>query len=232
MLDPDYRHWSPAAVETPDNPDRMTQTDLVAYAARTGTKRNLTALRAAKWRLLVSASGVMRHEGFPYALDNGAWHAYQHGTPWNERTFTTALRALGADADWTVLPDLVAGGLPSLELSLRWMQRVLDASPAALLAVQDGMTAEDVRPFLGQRVGIFVGGSTAWKEQTMGQWGALGRQVGCWVHVGRVNTARRLHRCALAGVTSFDGSSVSRYAATLPLLEHARHQLPLFTWEG
>ena len=33
MLDPDYRHWSPAAVETPDNPDRMTPAELAAHVA-------------------------------------------------------------------------------------------------------------------------------------------------------------------------------------------------------
>ena len=33
MLDPDYRHWSPAAVYTPDNPDRMTPDELAAHVA-------------------------------------------------------------------------------------------------------------------------------------------------------------------------------------------------------
>jgi hypothetical protein len=45
------------------------------YASRTGTRRNLAALRAAGWRLLVSATGVHRHEGFCYML----------GRKWNLR---------------------------------------------------------------------------------------------------------------------------------------------------
>lgn len=158
---------------------------MIAYASRTGTRRNLAALREAGWRLLVSAAGCLRNEGFPYALDNGAWSAYAKGKAFDEPAFEKALRKLGASADWTVLPDIVAGGQPSLELSLRWMRRVLDETPRALLAVQNGIKPEDVRQFLGPRVGIFVGGDTNWKLGTMGEWGHLARETGCWLHVGR-----------------------------------------------
>ena len=174
---------------------------MIAYASRTGTRRNLAALREAGWRLLVSATGVLRTESFPYALDNGAWSAYAQGQPFNERAFVKALRKLGGGADWTVIPDIVAGGAASLELSLRWMRHVLDECPRALLAVQDGMVADDVRPFIGPRVGIFVGGSTNWKLETLDGWGLLGHEIGCWVHVGRVNTARRIRCCSWAGAT-------------------------------
>jgi hypothetical protein len=202
--------------------------DLIAYASRTGTRRNLAALRSHDWRLLVSAKGVLRHEGFPYALDNGAWTAYQQGRPFDERAFVVALRQLGVGADWTVLPDIVMGGPASLDMSLRWMRTVLDESPRALLAVQDGMTVADVRCFLGARVGIFVGGSTAWKLATLAEWAQIGREIGCWVHVGRVNTARRIALCVQAGATSFDGTSASRFAKTIGPLDAARRQLALF----
>ena len=200
---------------------------MIPYAARTGTRRNLDALRSANWRLLVSASGCLRNEGFPYALDNGAWSAYCNGKPFDERRFAVALRKLGDAADWTTLPDIVAGGRRSLELSLRWMRTVLDNTPKALLAVQDGMTVSDVRPFLGQRVGIFVGGSTAWKLATMPQWCDLAREVSCWVHVARVNTVKRISLCAVNGATSIDGTSATRYAVTLPLLDRAVRQTAL-----
>lgn len=201
---------------------------MLAYASRTGTRRNLTALRQAGWRLLLSAHGVLRSEGFAYALDNGAWSDYCHGRPFHERAFLTALCKMGPKADWTVLPDIVAGGHASLDLSLRWMCTVLNESPMALLAVQDGLTPQDILPWVGERVGIFVGGSTKWKLATLPYWGLVGQQYRCWVHVGRVNTARRITYCGLAHATSFDGSSASRYAVTLPLLDRARRQLPLF----
>ena len=202
---------------------------MIPYASRTGTRRNLAALRGAGWRLLVSAVSCLRHEGFAYALDNGAWSAYTQGRPFDDLAFVTALRKMGPGADWTVLPDIVMGGPASLAKSLGWMQRVLDQTPRALLAVQDGMVPEDVRAFLGARVGIFVGGSTAWKESTIGVWSALGREVGCWVHVGRVNTARRIAICTAEGATSFDGTSASRFAKTIPALDAARRQIGLFS---
>ena len=202
---------------------------MIPYASRTGTRRNLAALRGAGWRLLVSAASCLRHEGFRYALDNGAWSAYTQGRPFDEPAFVTALRKMGPGADWTVLPDIVMGGPVSLAKSLSWMQRVLDETPRALLAVQDGMVPEDVRAFIGARVGLFVGGSTAWKESTIGVWSALGREVGCWVHVGRVNTARRIAICTAEGATSFDGTSASRFAKTIPALDAARRQIGLFS---
>jgi len=177
----------------------------------------------------VSAEGSHRTEGFPYALDNGAWSAYTHGRPFSETRFAALLTALGDRCDWAVLPDEVAGGARSLDLSLRWMRRVLDAAPMALLAVQDGMSVEDVRPWIGPRVGIFVGGSTPWKLKTMRQWCALAGDADAWSHVARVNSAVRIARCTEAGARSFDGTSASRYAVTLPGLDRARKQLSLLS---
>lgn len=200
---------------------------LIAYASRTGTVRNLNALREAGWRLLVSATGELRPEGFRYAIDNGAWTAFQQKQPFDEAAFVLALRTLGAGADWTVVPDIVAGGLRSLEFSASWLPRVLDACPRALLAVQDGMQPADVAPFINDtRMGLFVGGSTEWKLATMGQWAAMARERRAVCHVGRVNTRRRILMCARAGVTSFDGTSATVYASTLPLLDGARRLDP------
>jgi hypothetical protein len=89
--------------------------ELIAYAARTGTKRNLEGLRRLGWRLLVSAAGVQRTEGFEdigIGLDNGAWSARGTGTypaPLKRR-FIRLVVTLGALADWAVPPDIVAGG--------------------------------------------------------------------------------------------------------------------------
>jgi len=197
---------------------------MIAYASRTGTRRNLRALADNDWRLLVSAAGRLSTEGFRYGLDNGAWSAFQAGKPFDEPQFEKALRRLGDRADWVVLPDVVAAGERSLELSLKWMRRVLDSCERALLAVQNGMTPQMVRDLVGPRVGIFVGGDTKWKLGTMRDWGRLGAERQAWVHVGRVNTARRIRSCAFAGATSFDGTSVTRYAETLPELERARQR--------
>ena len=139
----------------------------------------------------------------------------------------------GAAADFIVAPDVVAGGRASLDLSLEWLSSLLDATAGrVLLAAQDGMTPTDMAPHVGQRVGIFIGGSTEWKRHAIPAWGPWCASRGVWCHVGRVNTIGRIRSCAMAGVASFDGSSASRYATTLPFLDEARRQLCLAASEG
>lgn len=206
---------------------------MIAYASRTGTRSTLDALRAAGWRLLVSAAGVLRTEGFPYAIDNGAWSAHQQRRPFDERAFERALAQLGADADFVVLPDIVCGGEASLELSFRWMQRCLSAAPRVLIAVQNGHEPWQLDELLSQRVGVFVGGDTRWKVATLPRWAAVAGARGAWCHVGRVNTARRISLCGAAGVTSFDGTSAIKFPTTIGLLDratvraHAQTAIPL-----
>jgi hypothetical protein len=83
------------------------------YASRTGTRRNLAALRAAGWRLLVSATGVHRHEGFPYMLDNGAYTYHQRGVSYDAEPFRRLLATHGSGADlmWRLQVD-TAGSDP------------------------------------------------------------------------------------------------------------------------
>ena len=207
----------------------MQRGPMVSYASRTGTRRNLAAFRAANWRLLVSATGVLRTEGFQYAIDNGAWTAYQQNRSFDEDAFWRAIDKLGEGADWIVLPDIVAGGLRSLEYSLAWLERLKGIPTKLLLAVQDGMEVDDVRELLSPSIGIFVGGSTQWKVATATTWGAVARRRNCHLHVGRVNSAKRIQICAAAGADSIDGTSGSRFAVTVPSLDRATRQDDLFS---
>lgn len=193
---------------------------LILYASRTGTRRNLEELRKFGWRLLVSAAGVWRHEGFRYALDNGAWSAFQKGQRFDGDKFLRCCDVLGAEADWIVLPDIVGGGLASLEMSLAWAERVAVYGAPLLLPVQDNMCCFDVLPATA-RFGLFLGGTTEWKEDTMQMWGDIARRRGCYYHVARVNTARRMRLALTAGAASVDGTSASRYAVTAKFLSNA-----------
>jgi len=197
---------------------------MIMYASRTGTRRNLAALRAAGWRLLISATGEHRHEGFRYMLDNGAYTYWRQGVPYDPLPFRRLLVTHGRGADMIVAPDIVAGGLDSLQMSLMWLPELLQIGPRILIPVQDGMVADHLRPWVSDRVGVFLGGSTEWKEQTMPYWGRFCRENCAYYHVGRVNTLRRLHLALASGADSCDGSSASRYAETLPLLDAGRRE--------
>lgn len=211
---------------------------MIAYASRTGTRRNLAALRAAGWRLLVSAAGVWRTEGFAWAADNGQWSERDNPGPFNAERFERFVAWCISQPvlpDWIVLPDIVLGGARSLNLSIAWLKKLRRAGilkkTRVLIAVQNGMERapqlERIIKHLGDRVGIFVGGDTDWKLATMRFWARIARAAGAICHVGRVNTARRIQLCEVAGVDSFDGSSVSRFAVTLAPLERARQQTDL-----
>lgn len=207
---------------------------MIGYASRTGTRRNLDALRRAGWRLMISARGSVRAEGFPYALDNGAWTAFQQGEAFDVPAFDKAVALLGSGADWIVLPDIVAGGLASLRFSLDWLD-TLRGRPGLhgaryMLAVQNGMEPGHIATLVGPEIGIFVGGDTSWKLSTMAAWARLAHERGALCHVGRVNTARRIRLCAAAGADSFDGSGVSRFASALPQLDLARRQPDIEGW--
>jgi hypothetical protein len=131
---------------------------VIGYASRTGTRRNLDALRRAGWRLMVSARGPLRPERFRYALDNGAWAAFLRGEPFDVAAFEKAVTLLGPAADWIVLPDIVAGGTASLRFSLDWLDTLRDRPDLSgaqyLLAVQNGMEPRHVAPLLGAETGI------------------------------------------------------------------------------
>lgn len=204
----------------------------MCYASRTGTRRNLDALRHSGWGLLISRAGQWRTEGFEnYVIDNGAWSDFQASRKFDDEAFERMIVKLGAKAQWIVLPDIVAGGLASLELSVRWSNRCLDICPMVLLAVQDGMEEADIAHLVGRNVGVFLGGSTEWKISTMAQWGAFCRRRGIYYHVARVNTERRMAMAVAAGADSVDGTSASRFSITTKKLTWASGQSDLWTPE-
>ena len=209
----------------------------MAYATIT-TGKTLARLYEAKWGIFVTGEAIARNgpafkwarEQTPpmsYAIDNGAWSAYTADREWDPAPFIKTLIEHGSESDFVVVPDIVAGGAASLDRSLEWLDRVLEHAPTALIPVQDGMTAGDVAGLLGPSVGVFVGGSTEWKIATICEWADLARSVGAWCHVGRVNTVGRMNRCTTAGVTSVDGTSVTRFVCNLPKLDGARRQMSL-----
>ena len=206
---------------------------MISYATVTGTKRNLCALRTHGWRLLVVPSSapprVPRWETgdpAPFMLDNGAWGAFASGRSWNPDHFLRAVDVLGAQVDAIVAPDIVCGGQASLDLTLSHLPHLLTVGRPILIAVQNGMAPADLPP-LGPNLGLFIGGDDRWKEDSARMWGAHARAAGAPCHMARVNTARRIHLAAAAGCTSFDGTSGSRFAVTVPPLTNARRALPL-----
>jgi hypothetical protein len=183
-------------------------------------------MRQHGWRVLVSARGVLRTEGFQYALDNGAWTAFQCGEPFDADAFVSAYAKLGDGADFVVAPDIVAGGRDSLEMSRAWLPKLTTAR-RVLIGVQDGMLPTDLDDLVSDRVGVFLGGSTEWKLSNAMLWGQWCRAKGIYYHVARVNSMKRIRLCQESGAHSFDGTSVSRYSKSIGKLTRAVSQMHL-----
>lgn len=206
---------------------------MIPYASNTGTRRNLSAMEEAGWRILLTPDNPRPPERMRFAIDNGAWKFRENPEENTFSDFSILVDRYGCAADFVVLPDIVGGGMKSLKLSTSWIGRLRNMRQL-LLPLQDGMCPEAVGNVLREHrnVGLFLGGTTEYKLQEMYGWGMVANSWRRWYHVGRVNTARRIRLCAEAGATSFDGTSVSMYACTLPLLDSARKQPSLLAPDG
>ncbi len=195
---------------------------MIAYAAHATAARNRAALKAAGWGLLMSAAYRWQEPewkpldcgGLGLALDNGAWSAHAAGRTFDDEAFRRAVGQCGR-VDFVVVPDVVMDAQGTREAMAKWLPWVQAHADArrVLIAVQDGMETDDLP--LGDGVGVFVGGSTAWKLATMRLWADRAHAAGAWCHVGRVNSARRVRQARAAGVDSIDGSGPSRFADCL-----------------
>lgn len=146
--------------------------------------------------------------GIEYAIDNGV---FARGERWDECAFFELLdwaKLSGHNPKWVIVPDVVGDAIRTLRRWELYRERVADYGWPLAFAVQDGMTAADVPAAADV---VFVGGSTEWKWRTVAMWcdsfNGVARRCRP-VHVGRVNTYRRLWRAHDAGATSCDGTGV------------------------
>lgn len=145
-------------------------------------------------------------EFMEYALDNGAYGAFKSGKEWDEAAWVRLLdwaRLSAIAPRWVLIPDVVGDRLRTLR---RWEMYAPIAArygwPLAF-ALQDGMVPTDVPQ---EASVVFVGGTTEWKWRHLAMWCKAFPRV----HVGRVNTYRRLFQCYDAGAESGDGTGWTR----------------------
>lgn len=142
----------------------------------------------------------------PYALDNGAFPAFTKGIAWDEAAWIELLEwsvAQEIKPLWALCPDVVTNPEETFTNWSKYEPIMRDiykgTGVKVAFAAQDGMRPGDVPS--GADV-CFVGGSTEWK------WGAAESFCASHprVHIGRVNSPRRLAECASWGAESVDGT--------------------------
>jgi hypothetical protein len=128
---------------------------------------------------------------------------------WSEVRFMTLLERCwkcGLSADFIVCPDIVAGGMDSLDFSWSWQKRLRPARLA--LAVQDGMKFDIVDHLVAKAfTHIFVGGSVDWKWETAAEWVRVAHDRKMKCHIGKVGTLKNLRLAKLYGADSVDSTS-------------------------
>lgn len=179
---------------------------LITHAVPTFERYNHPALgRLVTPRHFDNVDGMVA-TGIVWAADNDAFSGF------NESAFRTMLDAIdGAPGClFVTAPDVVADAAATLALYHEWGPYLRGRGYPAALVLQDGMSAttmpwDDVDA-------VFVGGTTTWKL------GFDARRIiheanqrGLWVHMGRVNTLRRIQYARAAGCDSIDGSGWVRW---------------------
>jgi hypothetical protein len=180
----------------------------VFVANNTGREsRRLAATFPGRVGLLISPGGWRRPDpGFPYAIDNGAFACWRARHAFDANGFLSLLDRVKHEPirpQWIAVPDVVMDRDATPSMWRAWSGIVGDLGAPLAFVVQDGMKAIDVP---AEAEAIFVGGSTPWKWLTLPMWCEVGRRV----HLGRVNTNRRLRHCARLGVESCDGTGYFR----------------------
>ena len=173
-----------------------------------------------------------------YALDNGAFTYHRKNQPFNDRAFVRMVRRFGYNADWIVIPDVLFDARSTIDLAKKWIPIIEKACPETpmLFVWQDGMSIRDLAPFVSAGIGIFLGGSAAEKFKILRDVSGFCSRKNVWLHVGRVNSVKRVKACKAHGVCSFDGSGYTRFDRTLETVHRylmkEQNQIRLFESEG
>ena len=142
-------------------------------------------------------------DGVLWAADNGRFSAPQRYT---DAKFLAWLdgkpreRCLFATA-----PDVVGDAKATLALSAPMFASIRAAGYPVALVAQDGL--ENLPVPWDDFDALFIGGSTAWKLSTAAaDLAGEAHRRGKWVHMGRVNSLRRLKYADAIGCDSADGT--------------------------
>ena len=148
--------------------------------------------------------------GFLWAADNDAYSNF------NEDRYVRMLdKCQGVPGClFVTCPDVVADADATFNLYLKWSRDILGRRLPLGYVIQDGLTVDSVIPWNGITA-IFVGGTTEWKLGTDAHNIITeAKRRGLWVHMGRVNSARRIRYAQSIGCDSVDGSSLSKFTDT------------------
>lgn len=164
-------------------------------------------------------------KGIPEAADNGCF------VEWNEKRFVRYLHQLESKSViFVTAPDVVADHDATINLWKIWSKVIRQHNLPVAFVLQDGVQIETV-PW-NELDAIFIGGSTEFKlSELVKSIVAEAKKQNKWVHMGRVNSKRRMQYASDIGCDSVDGSGFVRFLRHLTwgakAIAEAKFQNPL-----
>lgn len=147
-------------------------------------------------------------DGAAWCADNGCFGAGYPG----DKAWWAWITGLAAHADtcaFVVAPDVVSDATATLERSMPFLLKIRALGFPVAFVAQDGATVDDLIPW-GHFDVLFVGGSTGFKLGVDARAiVAEAKRRGNRVHMGRVNSFRRLRYAKEIGCDSADGTFIT-----------------------
>ena len=173
--------------------------------------KTLKQVRKYGWGRMWNRDPITPYEGEPWGFDNEAYSYYLAGKSFDERRYLRQLeKAMERPMPYlAVVPDKVGAGAESLDFSLRWRERLPDEWPWYLV-LQDGMEPEAVASHLDSFVGLFLGGTDAFKRQAQ-EWSDFSKKHGMLYHYGRAGTPYKVRHAQRVGADSADSALPLRH---------------------
>ena len=137
-----------------------------------------------------------------YVCDNRRWIDAENRKPWSETVFLDfceQLRWLPKKPLFLLVPDVPRSAEGTLNEWQRWEERLRKYDLPLAFALQDGIELKQIPQSADW---LFVGGTDDWRYPRLPEIVAMGKPV----HVGRINTPKRIWQCHGLGVKSVDGT--------------------------
>ncbi len=154
-------------------------------------------------------AGDTARAGFLWAADNDAFNGF------SKSRYMMMIDRIAEvpGCVFVTVPDVVGDHDATLESFRVWRPVLRDYGLPAAFVAQDGCRP-DLVPW-SEIDSLFIGGTTEYKLGTdAASVATRAKSEGKWIHMGRVNTHRRIQYAAAIGCDSIDGSSVSMYTET------------------
>lgn len=201
----------------------------------TGDSRSRAVVNNLKqqgWGRMVVDRTVRLYDGEMWGFDNGAFRDWRNKIEFNGDGFKRRLdRAYEIGTPClAVVPDIVGGGVDSLEFSESWLES-LPAEWPWYLAVQDGMEPSVVESVVRKYAGLFLGGTDAFKA-TAPVWREMANRHRIPFHYARAGTPRKIIHAKSVGADSLDSAfplwSKERWSWFVRIVNHGHPQRDLF----